>query len=95
MSLGDYKSMSKEPGGPADAPGHVGMSVEEIESENTRLRLLLVEAAFREGYKLGWSMGGTEISGYERGNGLTSDKEKKRLEDGDWQDSEALAALSK
>lgn len=41
MSLGDYKSMQKEPGGPADAPGHVGMSVADLESENARFRELL------------------------------------------------------
>lgn len=38
MSLGDYKSMQKEPGGPADAPGHVGMSVEQLEDELEKAR---------------------------------------------------------
>lgn len=33
MKLGSPAAMSKEPGGPADAPGHVGLSVEELEDE--------------------------------------------------------------
>lgn len=45
MKLGSPAAMSKEPpSGPADAPGHVGMSVADLEGENERLRTELKEA---------------------------------------------------
>lgn len=52
--------------------------------------LAAIEAAFREGYKAGYRVGGDDQCAYEWGSGSKSDATQQKNQDQEWRDSESI-----